>query len=95
MMRTTDVQDRAVDCTADGTRMTGRLLLPGGTGKRPNGSPRMSLAQNTHSGHRQSGHSTAEPPIRTADISPAQDALPGGQPSPDLIACHRSQSHEA
>jgi non-heme chloroperoxidase len=31
-----------------------------------NGSPRMSLAQNTHSGHRQSGHSTAEPPIRTA-----------------------------
>ena len=32
----------------------------------PNGSPRMSLAQNTHSGHRQSGHSTAEPPIRTA-----------------------------
>jgi non-heme chloroperoxidase len=29
-----------------------------------NGSPRMSLAQNTHSGHRQSGHSTAEPPIR-------------------------------
>jgi pimeloyl-ACP methyl ester carboxylesterase len=34
-----------------------------------NGSPRMSLAQNTHSGHRQSGHSTAEPPIRTADIA--------------------------
>ena len=34
-----------------------------------NGSPRMSLAQNTHSGHRQSGHSTAEPPIRTADLA--------------------------
>ena len=39
-----------------------------------NGSPRTSLAQNTHSGHRQSGHSTAEPPIRTA--------------VPDLRACY-------
>ena len=28
-----------------------------------NGSPRISLEQNTHSGHRQSGHSTAEPPF--------------------------------
>lgn len=35
MMHTSDVQDRAVDYTADDALMTGRLLLPGGTGKRP------------------------------------------------------------
>lgn len=35
MTRTSDVHGRDVDYTADGTRMTGRLLLPGGTGKRP------------------------------------------------------------
>src|SRR5262249_46514814 len=30
-----------------------------------------------------------------ADISPTQAALPGGQPSPGLTACRRSQSHVA
>lgn len=34
-MRTSDVQDRDADYTADGTHMTGRLMLPGGTGRRP------------------------------------------------------------